>query len=104
MFSMIIKHAGHILKSNGRGQSTYIRHYLSFVTSRRENDLLDLGDLTLPLLLEACKKLLEIPRQLNLPTLFDGLSVCLERLALLLRDLLQSHHDDVLQINLRRHV
>jgi hypothetical protein len=63
-----------------------------------------MGDLTLPLLFEAGEKLLELPRLLSLPTLFGGLSVRLERLMLLLRDLHQSHHDDVLWINLRRHV
>jgi hypothetical protein len=63
-----------------------------------------MGDLTLPLLFEAGEKLLELPRLLSLPTLFGGLSVRLERLMLLLRDLLQSHHDDVLWINLRRHI
>jgi hypothetical protein len=63
-----------------------------------------LGDLALPLLLEADEKLLELPHLLGLPTLFDGLSVCLECLALLLQDLLQSHHDDVLRINLGRDV
>jgi hypothetical protein len=63
-----------------------------------------MGDLTLPLLFKAGEKLLELPRLLSLPTLFGGLSVCLEHLMLLLRDLLQSYHDDVLRINLRRHV
>jgi hypothetical protein len=63
-----------------------------------------LGDLALPLLLEAGEKLLELSRLLGLPTLFGGLLVHLEHLALLLWDLLQSHHDDVLRINLRRHV
>jgi hypothetical protein len=101
---MIIKHASHILRDNGRGWGTYIGYYLSFATSRKENGLLDLGDLVLPLLLEAGEKLLELPRLLGLPTLFSGLSVCLECLALLLWDLLQSHHDDVLRINLRSHV
>jgi hypothetical protein len=101
---MIIKHASHILRSNGRGWGTYIRHYLSFAAVRRENGLLGLGDLALPLLLEASEKFLELPRLLNLPVLFNDLSVCLKRLALLLRDLLQSHHDDILRINLRRHV
>jgi hypothetical protein len=103
VFSMIIKHASHILRSNRRGQGTYIRDYCSFATIRRENSLLDLGNPALPLLLEAGKKLLEFPRLLNLPVLFGGLSVCLKCLALLLRDL-QSHHDDVLRINLGRHV
>jgi hypothetical protein len=101
---MIIKHDSHILGSNGRGRGTYIGHYLSFVTVRRENAFLDLGDLALPLLLEAGEKLLELLRLLSLPTLFGGLSVRLECLVLLLRDLLQCHHDDVLQINLGRHV
>jgi hypothetical protein len=104
MFSMIIKHAIHILRSNGRGRDTYIGHYLSFAAGRRENGLHDLGDLALTLLLEAGKKLLELLRLLSLCTLFSGLLVRLECLALLLRDLLQSHHDDVLRINLRRHV
>jgi hypothetical protein len=99
---MIIKRASHILRSNGRG--TYSGHYLIFAAGRRESGLLDLGDLALPLLLEAGEKLLELPRLLSLPTLFGGLSVRLEHLALLLRDLLQSHHDDILRINLRRHV
>jgi hypothetical protein len=69
-----------------------------------ENGLLDLCDLALPLLLKAGEKLLEVPRLLDLPALFDGLMVCLERLMLLLRDILQSHHDDVLCVNLGRHV
>jgi hypothetical protein len=93
----------HILRGNGRGRDTYIGYYLSFSTVRRANDLLDLGILALPFLLEAGEKLLEFLCLLDLPTLFGGLSVCLERLALLLRDLLQSHHDDVLRINLGRH-
>jgi hypothetical protein len=101
---MIIKHASHILKSNRREQGTYSGHYLIFATGRRENGLLDLGDLALPLLLEAGEKLLELLCLLGLPTLFDGLSVCLEPLVLLLWDLLESHHDDILWINLRRHV
>jgi hypothetical protein len=63
-----------------------------------------MGDLTLPLLLEVGKKLLELSRLLGLPMLFGGLSVHLKCLALLLWDLLQSHHDDVLWINLGRHV
>jgi hypothetical protein len=104
MFSMIIKHASHILRSNGGGRDTHIGHYLSFTGVRRKNDLLDLGDLALPLLFKASEKLLELPHLLDLPTLFGGLSVHLKRLALLLWDLLQSHHDDILQINLGRHV
>jgi hypothetical protein len=83
VFSMIIKHASHILRSNGRGQDTYIGHYLSFAAVRRENGLLDLGDLALPLLLEADEKLLELPRLLDLSALFSSLSVCLECLVLL---------------------
>jgi hypothetical protein len=60
---------------------------------------------TLPcLLLEAGEKLLKLPRLLSLPTHFSDLSMRLERLALLLRDLLQSHHDDIVRINLERHV
>jgi hypothetical protein len=101
---MIIKHANYIIMGNGRGRGTYSRRYLTFATGRRENGLLDLGDLALPLLLEAGEKLLELPCLLGLPTLFGGLLVCLERLALLLQNLLQSHHYDVLRINLRRHV
>jgi hypothetical protein len=101
---MIIKHASHILRSNGRERGTYSGHYLIFAAGRRENDPLDLGDLALPLLLEACEKLLELLRLLGLPMLFGGLLVHLECLALLLWDFLQSHHDDVLWINLRRHV
>jgi hypothetical protein len=104
MFSIIIKHARHILKSNKRERGTYIGHYLSFSIGRRENGLLDLRDLALPLLLEADKKLLELPCLLGLPTLFGGLSVRRSLLALLLQDPLRSHHDDILQINLRRHV
>jgi hypothetical protein len=103
VFSMIIKHASHILRSNRRGRGTYSGYYLIFATGRRENGLPDLGDLALPLLLEAGEKLLELPRLLGLPMLFSSLSVCLERLVLLLRDF-QSHHDDVLRINLGRHV
>jgi hypothetical protein len=61
-------------------------------------------DLALPLLLEVGEELLELPCLLSPPMLFNGLSVRLEHLALLLRDLLQSHHDGVLQINLERHV
>jgi hypothetical protein len=101
---MIIKHASHIFKSNKRGWGTYIGHYLIFAAHRRENGLLDLGDLALPLLLEADEKLLELLCLLDLPTLFGGLWVCLKCLAMLLQDLLQSHHDDVLRINLGRHV
>jgi hypothetical protein len=104
MFSTITKHASHILRSNRRGRGTYSGRYLSFAAGRRENGLIDLGDLALPLLLEAGEKLLELSRLLSLPTLFSGLSVRLKRLSLLLRDLIQSHHDDVLWINLRRHV
>jgi hypothetical protein len=100
---MIVKHGKNILRGNRRRQGTYIRHYLSFTTDRRENDLLDLGDLALPLLVEACKKLLEHSRFLGLPAFLDALTVHLKCLALLLRDLLQSHHDDVLRINLERH-
>jgi hypothetical protein len=85
IFNMIIKHASQILRSNGRGQDTYIGHYLSFIAVRRENGLLDLGDLALPLLLEASEELLELPRLLDLPMLFGGLSVRLKRLASLLR-------------------
>jgi hypothetical protein len=81
---MIIKHASHILRSNERGRGTYNGYYLSFATSRRENGLLDLGDLALPLLLQAGEKLLELMRLLGLPMLFDDLSVRLECLALLL--------------------
>jgi hypothetical protein len=58
----------------------------------------------MPLLLEAGEKLLELQRLLGLPTLFGGMSVRLKCLALLLRDLLQGHHDDVLQIDLGRYV
>jgi hypothetical protein len=104
MFCMIIKHSSHILRSNGWGRGTYSGHYLNFAGGRRENGILDLGDPTLPLLLEAGEKLLELLRFLGLPTLFGGLSVHLECLALLLQDLLHSHHDDVLRINLGRHV
>jgi hypothetical protein len=43
---MIIKHAGHILRGNGRRFGTSIGHYLSFAAGRRENGLLDLGDVT----------------------------------------------------------
>jgi hypothetical protein len=43
------------------------------------------GDLALPLLLEASEELLELPRLLDLPMLFGGLSVRLKRLASLLR-------------------
>jgi hypothetical protein len=100
MFNMIIKHASHILRGNGRGQGTYNGCYLSFAAGRRENGLLDLGDLALPLLLEVGKKLLELPRLLDLPMLFSGLLVHLEHLMPLLRDLLQSHHVDVFRINL----
>jgi hypothetical protein len=100
---MIIKHARNILEGNGRRQGTYIGHYLSFAAGRRENSLLDLGDLALPLLLEAGEKLLELPHLLDLPVFFGGLTVHLERFALLLQDLLQSHHDDILRINLERH-
>jgi hypothetical protein len=103
MFSMIVKHVRNIFRGKGTNRGTYIKYYLSFATSRRENGLLDLGNPTLPLLLEAGEKLLELPRLLGLPTFFGGLSVRLERLALLLRDLLQSHHDDVLRMNLERH-
>jgi hypothetical protein len=60
MFSMIIKHANHILRGNRRGRGTYSSCYLSFVAGRRENGLLDLSDLALPLLLEAGEKLLEL--------------------------------------------
>jgi hypothetical protein len=59
---------------------------------------------TLPLLLEAGEKLLELPCLLCLPTHFGGLSVHLRCPALLLWDLLQSHHDGILWINLARHV
>jgi hypothetical protein len=104
MFAMIIKHARNILRGNGKGQGTYIGHYLSFVIGRRENGLLDLGDLALPLLLEAGDELLELSCFLGLPTFLGSLAVHLERLALLLRDLIQSQHDVVLWINLRRHV
>jgi hypothetical protein len=104
VFSMIIKHATHILKGNGRGQGIYIRHYLSFAAGRRENGLLDLGDLALPLILEAGEELLELPCLLGLSMLFGSLSVRHECLTLLLWDLLQSHHDDVIRINLGRHV
>jgi hypothetical protein len=100
---MITKHASQILRDNGRGRGTYIGHYLSFASSRRENGLLDLGDLAFPLL-KSGEKLLELLHLHGLPTLFGGLSVRLECLALLLRDLLQSHHDDILRINLKRHV
>jgi hypothetical protein len=101
---MIVKHARNILGANKRRQGTYIGQYLTFATGRRENGLLDLGDLALPLLLEAGEKLFELPRFLDLPMFFGGLTVCLECLALLLWDLLQSHHDDVLRISLKRHV
>jgi hypothetical protein len=104
VFSMIVKHVSHIFRSNGRERGTYSGHYLIFTASRRENDLLDLGELALPLILEASEKPLEHPRLLGLPMLFGGLPVHLEHLALLLRDLLQSHHDDILWINLGRHV
>jgi hypothetical protein len=90
--------------TNRRGQGTYNGCYLSLAISIRENGLHELGDLALPLLHEACEKLLELSRLLDLPTLFSGLSVRLEHLVPLLWDLLQSHHDDVLWINLRRHV
>jgi hypothetical protein len=89
-----------MLRGNGRGRGTYNRCYLSFAAGRRENGLLDLGDLALPLLLEVGEKLLELLRLLDLPTLFGGLSVHLECLTPLLRDLLQSHHVDVFRINL----
>jgi hypothetical protein len=101
---MIIMHASHILMSKIRERGTCSGHYLIFVAGRRENDLIDLGDLALPLLLEVGEKLLELTRLISLPTLFSGLSVRLKCLVLLLRDLLQSHHDDVLWINLERHV
>jgi hypothetical protein len=81
---MTIKHASHILRGNGRERGTYIGYYLSFVAVRRENGLLDLGDLALPLLLEAGEKLMKLLRLLNLPMLFGGLLVCLECLVLLL--------------------
>jgi hypothetical protein len=81
---MILKHARNILMGNGRRRGTNIRHYLSFATGRRENGLLDLGDFALPLLLEAGKKLLEVPRFLGLPSFFGGLTVHLKCLALLL--------------------
>jgi hypothetical protein len=84
MFAMIIKHARNILSNNGRRRGTYIRHYLSFVVGRRENDLLDLGHLALPLLLEASEELLELPCLLGLLAFFGGLAVHLKRLALLL--------------------
>jgi hypothetical protein len=101
---MIIKHASHILRGNGRRQGTYIRHYISFAISRKENGLLDLGDHALPLLLEASEKLLELPCLLDFLMLFGSLSVHLELLVLLLWDLLQSHHDGILQIYLTTHV
>jgi hypothetical protein len=43
-----------------------------------------MGDLALPLLLEAGEKLLELLHLLDLPVLFGGMSVRLERLVLLL--------------------
>jgi hypothetical protein len=104
MFDMIIKHAKNILRGKRRRRDTHIGHYLSFATGRRENGLLDLGDLVLPLLLEAGEELVELLRLLVLPAFFGGLTVHLERLTLLLQDLLQSHHDDVLWISLERHV
>jgi hypothetical protein len=103
MFGMIVKHAN-ILRGNRRRLGTYIRYYLSFTTVRRDNGLLDLGDFALPLLLEACEELLVLPRLLSFLAFFGTLTVRLECLALLLRDLLKSHHDHVLQINLERHV
>jgi hypothetical protein len=104
MFAMIIKHARNILRGNGRRRDTYIGHYLSFATGKRENGLLYPGDLASPLLLEAGKELMELQRLLSLPVFFGGLIVRLKHLALLLRDLLQSHHDDVFWIDLERHV
>jgi hypothetical protein len=58
--------------------------YLSFAVVRRENGLFDLGDLALPLLLEAGEKVLELPRLLDLPALFSDLSMRLKRLVLIL--------------------
>jgi hypothetical protein len=88
MVAMIIKHARNIFKGNRGRQSACIRHYLSFIAGRRENDLLDLGDLTLPLPLEAGEELLELLHLLGLPSFFDSLVARLDRLALLLWDIL----------------
>jgi hypothetical protein len=103
MFAMIVKHVRNILRGDGRRRGAYIGHYLSFVASRRENGLLDMGDLALPLL-EAGEKLLELPCLFSLPMFFSGLTVCLECLVQLLRDLLQIHNDDVLRFDLERNV
>jgi hypothetical protein len=103
VFGMIIKHARNILRDNRRRRGTYNRYYLSFTTGRRENGLLDFGDLALPLLLEAGEKFLKFPHFLSLHAFFGGLTVCFERLALLFWDLLQSHHDGILRIKLERH-
>jgi hypothetical protein len=93
---MIIKHASHILRGNGRGRGTYSSCYLSFATDRRENGLFDLSDLALPLLLEAGEKLLELSHLLDLPTFFGSLSVRLEHLALLVMDLELDSREGVL--------
>jgi hypothetical protein len=83
MSAMIIKHARNIFRGNGGRRGAYIGHYLSFVADRRENKLLDLGDLTL-LVVKAVEELLELPHLLGLPAFFGSLAVHLEHLVLLL--------------------
>jgi hypothetical protein len=81
---MLIEHARYIFRSNGERRRAYCGHYLSFATGRRENNLLELGDLTLLLLLEAREELLELLCFIRLPAPFGSHAVCLKHLTLLL--------------------